>query len=103
MSRNELNEDGKRRVTSDRDVDHCVRGPDRQVAFSAGKAGKADMTLTMARDLRSRGVRLKPFAPTPSRPLAAGWDRYDASILQDDFFFAQVFDRLPRVGGSSRR
>jgi NAD(P)-dependent dehydrogenase (short-subunit alcohol dehydrogenase family) len=63
MSGNEP-EDGERGVIIDTASIAAFEGQIGQVAYSASKAGIAGMTLTMARDLGSLGIRVVSIAPS---------------------------------------
>jgi len=64
MSKNEPNEDGERGVIIQTASIAAFEGQIGQVAYSAAKAGIAGMTLTMARDLGSLGIRVNTVAPS---------------------------------------
>ena len=64
MSRNEPNEDGERGVIVNTASIAAFEGQIGQVAYSAAKAGIAGMTLAMARDLGSFGIRVNTIAPS---------------------------------------
>jgi NAD(P)-dependent dehydrogenase (short-subunit alcohol dehydrogenase family) len=63
MSANEP-EDGERGVIVDTASIAAFEGQIGQVAYTAAKAGIAGMTLTMARDLGSLGIRVLTIAPS---------------------------------------
>jgi NAD(P)-dependent dehydrogenase (short-subunit alcohol dehydrogenase family) len=63
MSRNEP-EDGERGVIVNTSSIAAFEGQIGQVAYTAAKAGIAGMTLTMARDLGSLGIRVTAIAPS---------------------------------------
>jgi NAD(P)-dependent dehydrogenase (short-subunit alcohol dehydrogenase family) len=63
MSTNEP-DDGERGVIIDTASIAAFEGQIGQVAYSAAKAGIAGMTLTMARDLGSVGIRVMTIAPS---------------------------------------
>jgi NAD(P)-dependent dehydrogenase (short-subunit alcohol dehydrogenase family) len=63
MSTNEP-EDGERGVIIDTASIAAFEGQIGQVAYTASKAGIAGMTLTMARDLGSLGIRVVAIAPS---------------------------------------
>jgi NAD(P)-dependent dehydrogenase (short-subunit alcohol dehydrogenase family) len=63
MSRNEP-EDGERGVIVNTSSISAFEGQIGQVAYTAAKAGIAGMTLTMARDLGSLGIRVTAIAPS---------------------------------------
>jgi NAD(P)-dependent dehydrogenase (short-subunit alcohol dehydrogenase family) len=64
MSRNEPDENGERGVIVNTASIAAFEGQIGQVAYSAAKAGIAGMTLTMARDLGSLGIRVMTIAPS---------------------------------------
>jgi NAD(P)-dependent dehydrogenase (short-subunit alcohol dehydrogenase family) len=64
MSKNEPNEDGERGVLINTASIAAFEGQIGQVAYTAAKAGIAGMTLTMARDLGSLGIRVTAIAPS---------------------------------------
>ena len=64
MSRNEPDENGERGVIVMTASIAAFEGQIGQVAYSAAKAGIAGMTLTMARDLGSLGIRVMTIAPS---------------------------------------
>ena len=64
MSRNEPDENGERGVIINTASIAAFEGQIGQVAYSAAKAGIAGMTLTMARDLGSLGIRVMTIAPS---------------------------------------
>lgn len=64
MAKNEPNEDGERGVMINTASIAAFEGQIGQVAYTAAKAGIAGMTLTMARDLGSMGIRIMTIAPS---------------------------------------
>jgi len=64
MSRNEPNEDGERGVIINTASIAAFEGQIGQVAYTAAKAGIAGMSLTVARDLGSLGIRCMAIAPS---------------------------------------
>ncbi len=64
MSRNEPNADEERGVLINTASIAAFEGQIGQVAYTAAKAGVAGMTLTMARDLGSLGIRVNTVAPS---------------------------------------
>jgi NAD(P)-dependent dehydrogenase (short-subunit alcohol dehydrogenase family) len=64
MSKNDPDEDGERGVIVNTASIAAFEGQIGQVAYSAAKAGIAAMSLTMARDLGSIGVRVNAIAPS---------------------------------------
>ena len=65
FSQNSPNEDGQRGVIINTSSIAAYEGQRKQVAYSAAKAGIAGMTLAMARDLSTIGVRANAIAPGP--------------------------------------
>ncbi len=64
MSKNEPNAEDERGVLINTASIAAFEGQIGQVAYSAAKAGIAGMTLTMARDLGSLGIRVTTIAPS---------------------------------------
>jgi len=64
MSKNEPNADDERGVLINTASIAAFEGQIGQVAYTAAKAGVAGMTLTMARDLGSLGIRVNTIAPS---------------------------------------
>jgi NAD(P)-dependent dehydrogenase (short-subunit alcohol dehydrogenase family) len=64
MSMNEPNDDGERGVIINTASIAAFEGQIGQVAYTAAKAGIAGMSLTMARDLGSLGIRVNTIAPS---------------------------------------
>lgn len=64
MTSNEPNEDDERGVLINTASIAAFEGQIGQVSYSAAKAGIAGMTLTMARDLGSLGIRVNTIAPS---------------------------------------
>lgn len=64
MSRTDPNDDGERGVLINTASIAAFEGQIGQVAYTAAKAGIAGMTLTMARDLGSLGIRVNTIAPS---------------------------------------
>jgi len=64
MSGNEPNADGERGVMINTASIAAFEGQIGQVSYTAAKAGIAGMTLTMARDLGSVGIRVMTIAPS---------------------------------------
>ena len=64
MTNNEPNEDDERGVLINTSSIAAFEGQIGQVAYTASKAGVAGMTLTMARDLGSLGIRVNTIAPS---------------------------------------
>lgn len=64
MSTNEPNDDEERGVLINTASIAAFEGQIGQVAYTAAKAGVAGMTLTMARDLGTLGIRVNTIAPS---------------------------------------
>lgn len=64
MSKNEPNEDGERGVIINTASIAAFEGQIGQVAYTASKAAIAGMSLTMARDLGTNGIRVNAIAPS---------------------------------------
>jgi NAD(P)-dependent dehydrogenase (short-subunit alcohol dehydrogenase family) len=64
MSTNEPDEDGERGVIINTSSIAAFEGQIGQIAYTAAKAGIAGMSLTMARDLGSFGIRVNAIAPS---------------------------------------
>jgi NAD(P)-dependent dehydrogenase (short-subunit alcohol dehydrogenase family) len=64
MAKNEPNEEEERGVIINTASIAAFEGQIGQVAYAASKAGIAGMTLTMARDLGSFGIRVNAIAPS---------------------------------------
>jgi NAD(P)-dependent dehydrogenase (short-subunit alcohol dehydrogenase family) len=64
MSKNEPDENGERGVIINTSSIAAFEGQIGQVAYTAAKAGIAGMSLTMARDLGSLGIRVMAIAPS---------------------------------------
>lgn len=87
MARNEP-EDGERGVLVNTASIAAFEGQIGQVAYSAAKAGIAGMTLTMARDLGSLGIRVNTIAPSLfATGLTAGIPDEFADVLTKDAAF----------------
>ena len=88
MSKNEPNEDGERGVLIQTASIAAFEGQIGQVAYSAAKAGIAGMTLTMARDLGSLGIRVNTVAPSLfATGLTSGIPDEYADVLTKDAAF----------------
>jgi NAD(P)-dependent dehydrogenase (short-subunit alcohol dehydrogenase family) len=66
MARNEPDGEGNRGVIVNTASNAAFDGQIGQAAYSASKAGVAGMTLPVARDLASTGIRVVTIAPGPS-------------------------------------
>ena len=64
MSTNEPNDDGERGVIINTSSIAAFEGQIGQIAYTASKAAVAGMSLTMARDLGSLGIRVNAIAPS---------------------------------------
>ncbi len=99
MSSNEP-EDGERGVIIDTASIAAFEGQIGQVAYTAAKAGIAGMTLTMARDLGSLGIRVMTIAPSLfSTGLTEGIPDEFADVLTKDAAFPK---RMGRPGEYAR-
>ncbi len=93
MSTNEP-EDGERGVIIDTASIAAFEGQIGQVAYTAAKAGIAGMTLTMARDLGSLGIRVLAIAPSLfSTGLTEGIPDEFAETLTKDAAFPKRMGR----------
>ena len=66
MAQNEPDEEGQRGVIVNTASNAAFDGQIGQAAYSASKAGVAGMTLPVARDLASKGIRVVTIAPGPA-------------------------------------
>jgi NAD(P)-dependent dehydrogenase (short-subunit alcohol dehydrogenase family) len=66
MAENEPDEEGTRGVIVNTASNAAFDGQIGQAAYTASKAGVAGMTLPLARDLASKGIRVCTIAPGPS-------------------------------------
>jgi NAD(P)-dependent dehydrogenase (short-subunit alcohol dehydrogenase family) len=66
LAENEPDEEGTRGVIVNTASNAAFDGQIGQAAYSASKAGVAGMTLPVARDLASKGIRVVTIAPGPS-------------------------------------
>jgi NAD(P)-dependent dehydrogenase (short-subunit alcohol dehydrogenase family) len=93
MSTNEP-EDGERGVMIDTASIAAFEGQIGQVAYTAAKAGIAGMTLTMARDLGSLGIRIVAIAPSLfNTGLTKGVPEEFADVLTKDAAFPKRMGR----------
>jgi len=93
MSGNEP-EDGERGVMIDTASIAAFEGQIGQVAYTAAKAGIVGMTLTMARDLGSLGIRIVTIAPSLfSTGLTKGIPDEFADVLTKDAAFPKRMGR----------
>ncbi len=85
---NEPDADGQRGVIVNTSSTAAYEGQIKQVAYSAGKAGIAGMTLAMARDLAAIGVRACAIAPGPiwTPRLARATDELKKELLANVAF-----------------
>jgi NAD(P)-dependent dehydrogenase (short-subunit alcohol dehydrogenase family) len=94
MSTNEPNDDGERGVIINTASIAAFEGQIGQVAYTAAKAGIAGMTLTMARDLGSMGIRVTSVAPSLfDTGLTAGIPDQFADVLTKDAAFPKRMGR----------
>jgi len=88
MSKNEPNEDEERGVIIQTASIAAFEGQIGQVAYAAAKAGIAGMTLVMARDLGSLGIRVNTVAPSLfATGLTKGIPDEFANVLTKDAAF----------------
>jgi NAD(P)-dependent dehydrogenase (short-subunit alcohol dehydrogenase family) len=98
MARNEP-EDGERGVIIDTASIAAFEGQIGQVAYTAAKAGIAGMTLTMARDLGSLGIRVTAIAPSLfSTGITRGIPDQFAEALTKDAAFPKRMGRPEEYG-----
>lgn len=94
MSTNEPNEDGERGVIINTASIAAFEGQIGQVAYTAAKAGIAGMSLTMARDLGSLGIRVNTIAPSLfATGLTQGIPDQFADVLTKDNAFPKRMGR----------
>jgi len=99
MSRNEPNEDDERGVIINTASIAAFEGQIGQVAYTASKAAVAGMTLTMARDLGSLGIRVNTIAPSLfATGLTAGVSEERAENLVKDAAFPRRMGRPDEYG-----
>ena len=98
MAKNEP-EDGERGVIIDTASIAAFEGQIGQVAYTAAKAGIAGMTLTMARDLGSLGIRVLAIAPSLfSTGITEGIPDEFATALTKDAAFPKRMGRPEEYG-----
>ncbi|MGH8995405.1 MAG: SDR family NAD(P)-dependent oxidoreductase [Acidimicrobiales bacterium] len=98
MSTNEP-EDGERGVIIDTSSIAAFEGQIGQVAYAASKAGIAGMTLTMARDLGTLGIRVVAIAPSLfSTGITQGIPDQFAEALTKDAAFPKRMGRPEEFG-----
>jgi NAD(P)-dependent dehydrogenase (short-subunit alcohol dehydrogenase family) len=98
MSTNEP-EDGERGVIIDTSSIAAFEGQIGQVAYTAAKAGIAGMTLTMARDLGSLGIRVVSIAPSLfATGITEGIPDEFAEVLTKDAAFPKRMGRPEEYG-----
>jgi NAD(P)-dependent dehydrogenase (short-subunit alcohol dehydrogenase family) len=98
MSTNEP-EDGERGVLINTASIAAFEGQIGQVAYTAAKAGIAGMTLTMARDLGSLGIRVLSIAPSLfSTGITQGIPDEFADVLTRDAAFPKRMGRPEEYG-----
>jgi NAD(P)-dependent dehydrogenase (short-subunit alcohol dehydrogenase family) len=94
-----LNADGERGVMINTASIAAFEGQIGQVAYTAAKAGIAGMSLTMARDLGSMGIRVMAIAPSLfSTGLTAGIPDEFAEMLTKDAAFPKRMGRPEEYG-----
>jgi NAD(P)-dependent dehydrogenase (short-subunit alcohol dehydrogenase family) len=94
MAENEPNDDDERGVLINTSSIAAFEGQIGQVAYTAAKAGIAGMTLTMARDLGTLGIRVNTIAPSLfATGLTAGVTEERAATLTKDAAFPRRLGR----------
>ena len=94
MSKNAPNGDGERGVMINTSSIAAFEGQIGQVSYTAAKAAVAGMTLTMARDLGSLGIRVNTIAPSLfATGLTAGVTEERAENLVKDAAFPRRMGR----------
>ena len=94
MAKNDPNEDGERGVMINTASIAAFEGQIGQVAYTAAKAAIAGMTLTMARDLGTIGIRCMTIAPSLfDTGLTAGIPEEGAQQLTKDAAFPRRMGR----------
>lgn len=90
MGRNEPDEDGQRGAIVNTSSVAAFEGQVGQVAYAASKGGVVAMTLVLARDLASVGVRVNTIAPglveTPIYGDGPGAEQFKAHLARDVVF-----------------
>jgi NAD(P)-dependent dehydrogenase (short-subunit alcohol dehydrogenase family) len=88
MSKNEPDEEGERGVIINTSSIAAFEGQIGQVAYTAAKAGIAGMSLVMARDMGSLGIRVNAIAPSLfATGLAQGINpEFEAALTKDAAF-----------------
>ncbi|MCB1646832.1 MAG: SDR family oxidoreductase [Pseudomonadales bacterium] len=88
MSKNEPNEDGERGCVINTASIAAFEGQIGQVAYAAAKGGIAAMTLVLARDLGSMGIRANTIAPSLfSTGITKGMpDEFSLALTKDAAF-----------------
>jgi NAD(P)-dependent dehydrogenase (short-subunit alcohol dehydrogenase family) len=99
MSTGAADDDGERGVIIDTASIAAFEGQIGQVAYTAAKAAIAGMTLTMARDLGSLGIRVLAIAPSLfSTGLTKGIPDEFADVLTKDAAFPKRMGRPEEYG-----
>ena len=94
MADNDPNDDDERGVLINTSSIAAFEGQVGQVAYTAAKAGIAGMTLTMARDLGTIGIRVNTIAPSLfATGLTAGVTEERAANLTKDAAFPRRLGR----------
>lgn len=88
MGENEPNEDGQRGVIVNTASVAAYDGQIGQAAYAASKAGVVGMTLPIARDLSSQGIRVVTIAPGLfDTPMLAGLPEKTRLLLAENIPF----------------
>ncbi len=103
MSKNEPNADGERGVIVNTASIAAFEGQIGQAAYSASKGGVVAMTLTIARDLASLGIRVCTIAPgTFDTPMLAGLPEPARQALGAGIPFPRRLGRPPEYAALAR-
>jgi NAD(P)-dependent dehydrogenase (short-subunit alcohol dehydrogenase family) len=103
MAKNEPNADGERGVIVNTASIAAFEGQIGQAAYSASKGGVVSMTLTIARDLASLGIRVCTIAPgTFDTPMLAGLPEPARQALGAGIPFPRRLGRPPEYAALAR-
>ena len=100
MAEGEPDEEGTRGVIVNTASNAAFDGQIGQAAYTASKAGVAGMTLPIARDLASKGIRVVTIAPGPSDTPMLGPMRDD---IRESLDLADPVPQATRPGRGLRR
>ncbi len=103
MTGNDANADGERGVIVNTASVAAFDGQIGQAAYSASKGGVVGMTLPIARDLASRGVRICTIAPgTFETPMLAGLRDENRKVLEAQIPFPSRLGRPSEYAALAR-